>query len=314
VGLAATAAGAAAVVVVDNPLAVNRAVTDAYNVLSGLWQSVGQALLVDKYIEETGRMPDLLTPQITAAAAAHRTPYGATINLGQEPMGYNEEGVPIYNILRQRQAGIPYFNPNFMELEENNIHPIRDLLANPLRLAAMTTFLGGTHIIYGILTQRYELSLRANESSFLSNRRNVEAKLTRLIDVARQRHADAKARAISEVQRLQARVDEQDRIITEAYTEFVKQRAARVDAYQALMQQWYQARMAAQFAQQAAEAQVNQAQALMALANGIAQLHLPAPPPLIANDPLQQLANVAALPPGLQEELNGGRRRTRRMG
>jgi hypothetical protein len=208
---------------------------------------------------------------------------------------------------------MPYYDPSALVLNQDDPHPLSALLAYPVRIAATTIFVGGTHIIYNVYRDRSELSLRGEEAALHRNINSSTATLRRLIDTVRARHNDARARARAEFERQRVRLDEQERIITEAYAEFVRQRAVRVEAFQALMQRWYESRQAAVIAQQAANAQVNFAQAMMALARGApAAIEGPRAAALLV---LNQAAPPAPAPRGeqLNEELpEGGRRRKTR--
>ena len=341
VGLAAAAAAAATVAVADNPATVQRAVNGVYGVLSGVLSSFHDTMAASQHLEDYGELPDFNTPLVQAASRLAR-PYGATINITGEPTGYNEHGTPIYNYMRQGQPGVPYYDPSALATDEVDAHPISMLLAYPVRIAATVVFVGGTNLLYQAFTHREEASLRGEESALQRNTNSSIAEINRLIDIARERHNEAKARALAEFERQRARVDEQERIITEAYAEFVRQRATRVEAYQALMDRWYEGRQAAVIAERAANAQVDFANAVMAMARGgpamieaprgAAPLLVlnqavapaaPAAPVAPANAPANARANApanaglnAAAPAPRGEELNaeGGRRRRRTRG
>ena len=315
VGLAAAAAAAATVAVADNPATVQRAVDGVYGVLSGVLGSFHHTMIASQHIEDYGELPDFNTPLVQAASRLPR-PYGATINITGEPTGYNEHGTPIYNYMRQGQPGVPYYDPSALAVDAVDAHPISMMLAYPVRIAATVVFVGGTNLLYQAFTHREEASLRGEESALQRNTNSSIAEINRLIDIARERHNEAKARALAEFERQRARMDEQERIITEAYAEFVRQRAARVEAYQALMQRWYEGRQAAVIAERAANAQVDFANAMMAMARGAPAIEAPrgAAPLLVLNQAVAP-ANAPA-PAARDEELNaeGGRRRRRTRG
>ena len=311
VGLAATAAAAATAAVADNPATVQRTVTTTYNLLSDALSSIGMSMLTSQHIENYGTLPDYNTPLVQAASRARR-PYGATINLTAEPSSYNERGVPIYNYMREGQAGVPYYDPSALVINQDDTHPIRAMLAYPTRIAATVIFVGGTNLIYQAFKYREEISLRAEEGALQRNKNSLTLEINRLIDIARARHAEAKARARDEFERQRNRVDEQERIITEAYAEFVRQRAARVEAYQVLMQRWYESRQAALIAERVANAQVDFANAMIALARGPAAIEGPAPQLLVLNQ-----RSLPGSPPGSpassrSSSARGGNKKTRR--
>ena len=319
VGLATVAAGAAAAAVADNPATVQRAANGVLSFLTGVVDNIGQTLLTSQHVEDYGELPDLVTPAVQAASRLASRPYGGTagtFNLTAPPTGYNEDGTPIYNFFRPAQPGMPYYDPSALVLTQDDPHPLSTLLAYPVRIAATTIFVGGTNIIYQTFKDRDEISLRGQEAALQRNINASTATLRRLIDTVRARHNDARALARAEFERQRTRLDEQERIITEAYAEFVRQRTVRVEAFQALMQRWYESRQAAVIAQQAANAQVNFAEAMMALARrGHAAIEAPREPALLVLNQAAPPAPPPANAPGeqLNEEVReGGRRRKTR--
>ena len=322
VGLAATAGLTTAAVIADNPGLVNEAVHHAYVGLTGVLSALGQGMYAtDQEVYElpnNSEPPDFNTPLVQAAAAAAR-PYMPGINLSSEPSGYNENGVPIYNYTNQGhfQSGMPRFNPDALVLPDEDVHPIRALITTPLQTAVITVFIGGTYVIYSMFENRYILELRAKETSLRHEEETDQVAINRLIDVARQRHREARDMALAREESLQARIDAQDRIITNAYAKFVGERQRRIDAYEVLMSRWHQGQQAARIAREAAAVQMEFARSMMALAAGrpgAAPLlgNLAAEPPLLGNLPAagpRSLGNRAPAEEELNDQVEGGRRR-----